>query len=193
MSFLHGDDRIYNNIFIQNWPVKPTEEKEDMGFIMHDNQLQGTSVFDDFPTYEEWISHFEMNSECPNMFRLQDWHFAKLPVWINGNAYLNGAKAWKKENDKIITEGTAFVKLTEQDGTYTLTTNVYDLIGSFQSEIISSEKLGEAFEPAERFENPDGTDIVFTQDYFGAHRGTSALPGPFAESFRSKTISETTV
>lgn len=55
MTFLHGDDRVYNNIFIQNWPVKPEEVKEDMGFIMIDNQVQGTGVFDDFPTYDEWI------------------------------------------------------------------------------------------------------------------------------------------
>lgn len=25
MTILHGDDRIYNNIFIQNWPVKEAE------------------------------------------------------------------------------------------------------------------------------------------------------------------------
>jgi UDP-N-acetylmuramoylalanine--D-glutamate ligase len=48
----------YNNIFIQNWPVKPEEVKEDMGFIMIDNQVQGTGVFDDFPTYDEWIDAF---------------------------------------------------------------------------------------------------------------------------------------
>lgn len=34
MSILHGDNRIYNNLFIQNWPVKDAEAKMDMGFAM---------------------------------------------------------------------------------------------------------------------------------------------------------------
>ena len=41
---------------------------------------------------------------------------------------------------------------------------------------------GEAFEPEERFENPDGTDIIFNEDYLGDHRGVSTIPGPFATS-----------
>ena len=32
MTILHGDDRIYNNIFVQNWPITDVEVKEDMGF-----------------------------------------------------------------------------------------------------------------------------------------------------------------
>ena len=58
MTFLHGDDRFYNNIFIQNYPVEETETVEDMGFKMEDNQEVGTHVFDEYPTYDEWISHF---------------------------------------------------------------------------------------------------------------------------------------
>ena len=46
--------------------------------------------------------------------------------------------------------------------------------------IISSDTLGLAFEPEQRFENPDGTDIIFDADYFGGHRGPETMPGPFA-------------
>ncbi len=35
-----------------------------------------------------------------------------------------------------------------------------------------------AFEPEQRFENNDGSDILFNEDYFGAHRGVAAFPGP---------------
>ena len=48
--------------------------------------------------------------------------------------------------------------------------------------LIGSEKLGYAFEPEQRFENPDGSDLLLDRDYFGAHRGVSTLPGPFAET-----------
>ena len=30
--------------------------------------------------------------------------------------------------------------------------------------------------------NPDGTDIVFNEDYFGDHRGISIIPGPFVSA-----------
>ena len=46
--------------------------------------------------------------------------------------------------------------------------------------VISTETLGEAFEPEQKYENPDGTPIIFDRDYFGGHRGAGPLPGPFA-------------
>ena len=46
--------------------------------------------------------------------------------------------------------------------------------------MIDSDVLGKAFEPEERFENPDGTAIRFDCDYFGTHRGVDVIPGPFA-------------
>jgi hypothetical protein len=47
--------------------------------------------------------------------------------------------------------------------------------------MVSSDTLGKAFEPEERYENPDGTDILFNTDYLGNHRGLNVLPGPFAD------------
>ena len=82
MSILHGDDRMYNNIFIQNWPAAAAEEKEDMGFKTSDNQEVGTHVFDDYPTYDEWIGWFEMDKPA-NMMELTPYHFSHLPVWVN--------------------------------------------------------------------------------------------------------------
>jgi hypothetical protein len=80
------------------------------------------------------------------------------------------------------------VKLVEKDGKYTLETNIYDIIGDFTAGIVNSDILGEAFEPEQRFENPDGTDIIFDRDYLGEHRGLSAVPGPFASKEAAKKI-----
>ena len=182
MSILHGDDRFYNNIFVQNWPVKKTEAKEDMGFKMEDNQEVGTRVFDEYPTYEEWISWFEMDKPA-NMGELAQYHFSHLPVWVNGNAYFNGAKPCKNEKSNLVDEtNKVTVELVEKDGHYYLKTNVYDLLGDFKDGIITSDILGYAFEPEQRFENPDGTAITFNEDYLGEHRGLSAVPGPFVSA-----------
>ena len=180
MTILHGDNRFYNNIFIQNWPVEKAEEKEDMGFKMADNQVVGTEVFDEYPTYEEWIENFEIGKQA-NMMKLATYHFSHLPVWVNGNAYFNGAKAWKKEQSNLIdTENHVKVELVEEDNKLFLKTNVYELLGDFRDGIINSDILGYAFEPEQRFENPDGTAILFNEDYLGSHRGTATIPGPFA-------------
>jgi hypothetical protein len=186
MTILHGDDRVYNNIFVQNWPVEKGEVKEDMGFVMEENQVVGTSIFDDYPTYEEWVKPFDLDGPA-NMFTMQEYHFKKLPVWIDGNAYLNGAAAWKNEKNKLVNDSEkAYINLVEKDGKYTLDTNIYDIIGDFTAGIINSDILGEAFEPEERFENPDGTDIIFDRDYLGEHRGLAAVPGPFASAEAAK-------
>ncbi len=185
MTFLHGDDRIYNNIFIQSRPVRPEETRRDMGFQMRDNQVQGTSVFDEYPTYDEWISRFDLDNPQPDMMVLQDFHFQKLPVWINGNAYFGGAESWKNEADKFI-GGSAYARLEEKDGRLFLDTDVYERLNGWTTGIIDSDILGKAFEPEQRFENPDGSAIVFDRDYFGNHRGLSAMPGPFADAEAAK-------
>ena len=180
MTILHGDNRIYNNIFIQNWPVEEVEVKEDMGFMMSDNQVVGTDVFDEYPTYKEWIRLFELDKPA-DMMKLQEHHFGHLPVWVNGNAYFNGAKACKNEQFSYIDEENQVkVELVEEDGKYILKTNVFELLGNFKDGIINSDILGYAFEPEQRFENPDGSSIIFNQDYFAEHRGVSTIPGPLA-------------
>lgn len=180
MSILHGDDRFYNNIFIQKWPVETAETKEDMGFKMEDNQVVGTDVFDEYPTYDEWIAWFEMDKPA-DMGKLAQYHFSHLPVWVDGNAYFNGAKACKNEKTNLIdTQHNVYAELTEKDGKLFLDTNVYDLLEDFKEGIINSDILGYAFEPEQRFEDPDGSTIIFNEDFLGEHRGISTIPGPFA-------------
>ena len=182
MTILHGDDRFYNNIFVQKWPSKPL-------LILHDsddgadeeNREVGTHVFDGYPTYEEWIRKFDPDTDTPDMKKLEPAHFQHLPVWSEGNAYFNGARAWEKETGAIADdEHEVFVELSIQDGKPVLSTNLYRYLDGTSARMINTDVLGEAFEPEERFENPDGTPIVFDRDYFGDHRGTDVLPGPFA-------------
>ena len=182
MTFLHGDDRFYNNIFVQKWPDKDV-------IIMHDsndgfdteNRKAGTWMFDEYPTYEEWKAQFDF-SHPANMSALEPVHFGHLPVWTEGNAYLGGAKACKNEVNGLISSENVKVELLEKDGNYYLDTNIYDCLKAFRGRMINTDVLGMAFEPEQRFENPDGTDIQFDTDYFGGHRGVDVIPGPFANA-----------
>ncbi len=189
MTILHGDDRIYNNIFIQNYPIVETKAKGNMGFgMLPPNQIVGTSVFDEYPTYDKWIGEFDLDTPA-NMFTQTALHFRHLPVWVDGNAYFNGAVACKNEEKKFVDENTKiYVNLIEKEGKYTLDTNLYDVLGEFSTKIISTETLGLAFEPEQRFENPDETSIIFNEDYFGDYRGLSAVPGPFVTPQAAKNV-----
>ena len=182
MTILHGDDRFCNNIFVQKWSKEDiiTPHDSDDGFDT-ENRLAGTWEFDEYPTYEEWIAQFELDKPA-NMGKVEPYHFGHLPVWSEGNVYLGGARAWKKEAHclKLSEEEPVRVELKEEDGKIFLDTNIYELIKDFKGRMIHTGILGKAFEPEQPFENPDGTSITFDTDYFGSHRGVDVVPGPFA-------------
>jgi hypothetical protein len=189
MTILHGDDRFYNNIFIQKWPsedlVLLSDSQPDQKIV--ENRKVGTYCFDEYPVYDEWLSKFDMEEEHPNMMKHDPFHFAHLPVWIDGNAYFEGAKPWKNEKNFFTDDsGKVYVDVVEKDGEYYLDTNIYDVLKDFKSGMISTDTLGEAFEPSQKFENPDGTPITFNVDYLGGHRGADVIPGPFATSDSAK-------
>ena len=141
----------------------------------------GTAPFDIFPSYDEWIANFMIGQE-PDMRGLATYHFSHLPAWVDGNAYFNGATVSKHEKNGLENaDAKVEVALEEKDGKWVLKTNVYDLLKDFRDGIITTETLGCAFEPEERFENTDGTPITFDRDFLGDHRGLDTLPGPFAE------------
>lgn len=55
-------------------------------------------------------------------------------------------------------------------------------MNGWMTNLVDSDTLGEAFEPEQRFENPDGSTIHFDTDYLGNRRSLSAMPGPFASA-----------
>ncbi|MBR4224301.1 MAG: right-handed parallel beta-helix repeat-containing protein, partial [Oscillospiraceae bacterium] len=177
MTILHGDDRFYNNIFVQRFH-RP-EGTEDPEYYR-----VGTHRFDDFPTYDEWIDQFDVGSDTPDMGKLAAGHFGYLPVWCGGNVFLGGAVPSKKhDKDALVNDTDAVsIELTGTDAEPLLETDLYRLIGSYTAGMISTDTLGEAFEPEQRFEDAYGRDIVFDTDYRGDHRGVRVLPGPFAQA-----------
>ena len=181
MTILHGDDRFYNNIFLQRTPI-PKDYMKGWDPKKEPSNLEvGTHVWDEYPTYDEWISQFDFTQRRPDMGALANAHFGHLPVWAEGNAYFNGAKAYKKEKNNLVdTQNKLKVELEEKNGKFYIKTNLDKLLGSFKDHMIDSDTLGKAFEPEERYENPDGTSITFNEDYFGNKRGLKVIPGPFA-------------
>lgn len=72
----------------------------------------------------------------------------------------------EKETDKFVDADTEVtVELVEKDGFYELETNIYEILGDYSNGIITSDILGKAFEPEQRFEERDESDIIFNVDF----------------------------
>ncbi|MDO4623445.1 MAG: right-handed parallel beta-helix repeat-containing protein [Eubacteriales bacterium] len=182
MTFLHGDVRFHNNVFVQQdvHPVLRVLEnlmgsdgnKWDDGCVS-----VGTMRYDGFPTFEEWDRQFE--GYCGMGSPDSDRYYNPLPVWASGNYYFNGAKAWEKETDAVVDhEHSITLKLHVNDDGCTLETNLGEYLPLNSVPTISTETLGMAFEPEQRYENPDGSPIVFDMDYCGQHREPKTTAGP---------------
>lgn len=183
MTILHGDMRFYNNIFIQK-EMRPALKQMMDG--MKDNEwtdgnlIVGTISYEDYPTLEEYKAQFE--GYCGMGSEPSDRYYNPLPVWAEGNVYFNGAKPMSKEKAFVDETNKVFVSVEETDEGFVLKTNVYDHMPQMQGEVITTDVLGMAFEPEQKFENPDGSPIVFDEDYFGKAHGDKPLAGPFAEA-----------
>lgn len=181
MTILHGDARFYNNIFVQK-PVRDIlsnyvkETGEDAVGLM--NLICGTKPFDGYPHREEYLAQFTPQNY--NIRAERDKFYDHLPVYTGGNVYFNGAQPYDGEEDFFADkEHQVEIALTEEEGKWKLKTNLYEYLPERRNQTISTEVLGEAFEPEQKFENPDGTEIIFDLDYFGNHRGINPVCGPF--------------
>ena len=182
MTILHGDMRFYNNVFVQQEvPAFLKEIEETVTVKVWDdfNTTAGTKPYDDYQTYEEWEKEFD--GYCGMGSAPSDRYYIPLPVWTGGNRYFNGAKPCVKEKDYTVdTEHAIRLELKEEEGGWKLYTNLGEFLPSGEEKLITTETLGMAFEPEQRYENPDGSDIVFDEDYFGAKKA-HVTAGPFAE------------
>lgn len=182
MSILHGDVRFYNNVFVQ----QPVREKlaeicaPPPGDTMEwdDNNLVcGTVPYTGYMTQEQWEHCFDgyCGEGCPVN---RDRYYMPLPVWTGGNVYFNGAKPADIERDATVdTQHHITLELKQEDGIYRLETNMMEYLPTCAT--ITSDTLGLAFEPEERFETPEGEAIVFDTDFYGNTRSASPVPGPF--------------
>lgn len=181
MTILHGDTRFYNNIFVQ-MPVRAIFKdyamkmgQYELGFF---NDICGTKPYDGYPKEEEYIARF--TEQNYNIREERDKYYDHLPVYSGGNVYFNGAQPYDGEEDFVQdTEHKVELELVCGEDGCRLKTNLYEFLPEKTWQTISTQTLGMAFEPEERFENPDGTEIVFDTDYFGNHRGISPVCGPF--------------
>ena len=181
MTILHGDVRFYNNIFLQ----QPEDQRlnEYIASIGRNalNQLHlvcGTVPYAGYPTPKEYFDRF-----TPERIRSdRAMYYEHLPVWAEGNVYLNGAQPCEADTKPCRPTGTACFRIIQQDGKWILETDLYELSAPTYCRIVDSDMLGCAFESEQRFENPDGSFLTLDRDLLGEPHRKTPLCGPLAEA-----------
>ncbi len=182
MTILHGDMRFYNNIFVQK-KIRPALKKRTEGMERNewtdDNLITGTIPYEGYPSIAEYQEQFE--GYCGMGSAPSDRYYNPLPVWAEGNVYFNGAKPMSKEKAFVDEGHEITIALEEEGGSFFLKTNLYAFMPEIKNQVVTTDVLGMAFEPEQKFENPDGTPIVMDTDYFGKAWGTNPGAGPFSD------------
>lgn len=186
MSVLHGDVRFYNNVFVQPHVRQGLIDICGLEWDQWDdeNLTAGTCCYNDYPTEEEWKQRFD--GYCgQGSTDSRDKYYMPMPIWTGGNAFFNGAQPCDTEREFVQDTGHEISLEWEErkgaDETLRLVLHT-NLMGYLpETELISTDTLGEAFEPEERFEGPDGEDILFDTGIDGKKRSAHPIAGPFAE------------
>jgi alpha-N-arabinofuranosidase len=114
---------------------------------------------------------------------LAEYDPVKLPMFLGGNVYLNGAKPSKHESDPIaLPNMDPGIKLVEkEDGLYLQVG--HDKVWTQQERsLVTTEVLGKAKTPNLPYLNYNGAALKIDRDYFGNKRNTkNPHPGPFNE------------
>ena len=106
---------------------------------------------------------------------------AKLPVWMGGNIYYNGAKPHIKEQNSVESETwNPLVRLEEKNNQVYIHLTFDKLYFNHKGTMVTTSLLGKAKIPKAPFDNPDGTPITIDLDYSGNLRSADNITaGPF--------------
>lgn len=155
-----GDDRYYNNLFVG------VEGVENCGTAVYN---QNTASFEEY--VEQVLSQGVGDLE---MFKR-----VEQPVYISGNAYLNGAEGFNREKDGYTDK--AFdprVKIIEDGSEVFLEMEIKEDLLTLPTSIASTETLGTVRIVGAIFDDLNANPITLDHDYMGASRSEKPVVGP---------------
>ncbi len=198
----HGPILVVNNIFLSNRPVVNVSR----GTAFVHNLFGGSLTFSQTTRSTPYmIEHSTviagMHGNTPGDDRFYNNIFAgegpvfiagwggvdssvmeNLPIKMEGNLYIQGAKSHKNETNPLFSEEERVNPelIKKEDGYYIERTSGSGWFEGHPRNLITTEFLGKAVVPGMKFENADGSPVVIDTDYHGKARNHSnPLPGPF--------------
>ncbi len=161
MIIYGGDDKVANNIYIGDMSAET-------GF--------GNCIYNGYKDMHS--DSFMQTDDCP-----AECAKKTLPVDIHDNVYFSGARKYENEKGAIeIPDFNVKFDVSEVDGKYYLTTNLFEYGLDKIADLVTTDMLGKSFESDAVYENADGTALTIHEDYTGSPRnGSKTYAGPFAQ------------
>ena len=173
-----------HNLFSGKLNGRPVTGRYTPYFLPHSTEIAGISIIPggDNRFYNNLF--FSNTSKGPDVqkpgegYGLSIYKEAKYPMFADGNIYFGSAQPLDTEKtDLIFRQETTPSILDEGDAVYLL---FQMKNGETQSrKQITTQRLGHAKLPKQKFEQPDGSPITIDVDYLGKHRPANPAPGPF--------------
>ncbi len=203
----HGPYIVDNNILlspvaINNWSgggaylhnlitgyvnIRPELSRFTPYFLPHSTNIAGlTTIFGGDDRFYNNIlikPENETGKEDKYVHGLTAYNDAKLPVWMQGNIFYNGAQPCAKDQNFIdASTWNPEVRISEEGENVFLHFTFNNTYYENKVKMVATELLGKAKIPKAPFDNPDGTPLKINQDYFGNLRLEDKITaGPFTE------------
>lgn len=160
-----GDDRVQQNIFVGG--AEPFEGVT----------LRGTYSYNGSPTSE---ADYVQRVRSGGIGDANLYSQVPQPVYISGNAYLEGAVGFEGEDAAFSSEHAADAAVTtDNEGHVWVEVTVDEGALETDTSIVTTPSLGSPRIVGQPYENPDGTELTIDRDLLGTVRATHPTVGPF--------------
>lgn len=164
-----GDDRWVQNIFVGR--EKACYDNGQFGF--------GTFLYNGSTiSLEEYVERVD-NPEYDEKGAVKRTN-VKQPVYAKKNCYLRNSKPFEREDSALVLDIDPKIEIEkEKDGSISISLHVPKELLQCDTKIYCTKDFEAPRITEAAFKNPDGTEIVWNQDYFGNTRHACPMPGPF--------------
>ena len=132
-------------------------------------------MYNGYPnSMEEYIERVDKHGKGD----VENYMRERQPVYIDGNYYGDGAKAYDREKNALLSDVASGAVITEEEDGIYLTITLAEGFEDIVTETVTTEKLGMPRLTEELYEKADGTPIAITTDFFGNARGARPTAGP---------------
>ena len=171
-----GDDRFIGNIFCGTGG-DPEDFSAAYGDPLPDvtQTGYGTLAYGGYPaSYDEYLAAIE--AALPGDLNI--FLPVKNPVLISGNLYLDGARAFDRETDAVVSDAASGITVSIDGDQVTLQLTLPDDFASHTVAVPTTADLGRVRFPDLEFEAPDGSPIQLGTDLLGAIADGPTVTGP---------------
>jgi hypothetical protein len=175
-----------HNFFAGNIRVSKETSRYTPYHLPHQTEVAGLSIIlnGDDRFYNNLFAPAYADEK--SSYGIANYNKTGYPCFADGNAYYDSAKPFENEPQIIHQPDFKPDFKIEDTGKEVFVTFNLQGFDNWQTEIITTGKLGKAKLPKAAYEQPDGTPIVINSDYFGNQRAANPKPGPFEKITNGK-------